>query len=113
MRPRSRVLGLASAMLLLASCGTGASPAGGGPRPAPTVTAAAAAPATAEAAAPAARPSLEPVKLAVAAKSLAFLPYYFGQQRGLYAEQGLDVDVAVIQPSTAIAATIAGEVGYT
>src|SRR5262249_10849804 len=46
-------------------------------------------------------------------KSLAFLPYYFGQERGLFAEQGIDLEIAVMQPSTAVAAAIAGEVEYT
>jgi NitT/TauT family transport system substrate-binding protein len=70
-----------------------------------------AAPAAAAPASP--TPPLEPIRLAVAAKSLAFLPYFYGKEAGLFAEQGFDLDVSVVQPSTAVAAAIAGEVDYT
>jgi NitT/TauT family transport system substrate-binding protein len=97
------------ASLLLGACATGA-PASP-PAAAPTAPAA---PGAASAPAPAASPRpLDKVRLAVPAKSLVFLPYYLGQQKGLYAEQGIDLEIAVVQPSTAIAAVIAGEVEYT
>src|SRR5437763_104634 len=53
------------------------------------------------------------VRLAVPAKSLVFLPYYFGKEKGFFAAQGIDLDIAVVQPSTAVAAAVAGEVDYT
>jgi NitT/TauT family transport system substrate-binding protein len=101
-----RLLAVALAAGLVGACAAGAAPPAAGP----TVVAPRDAGPTA--AASAARP-LEPIRLAIAAKSLAFLPYYFGKEAGLYAEQGLDLDVSVVQPSTAIAAAIAGEVDYT
>jgi ABC-type nitrate/sulfonate/bicarbonate transport system substrate-binding protein len=36
-----------------------------------------------------------------------------GQDKGIYADQGIDLEITVMQPSTQIAATTAGEVEYT
>ena len=104
-----RWLVVALAAGLAGACASAAAPPAAGPTavaPRDAAAAAAAAPASP------ARP-LEPIRLAVAAKSLAFLPYFFGKETGVYAEQGFDLDISVVQPSTAIAAAIAGEVDYT
>lgn len=58
------------------------------------------------------RKPLEKVKLTVAAKSLTLLPYYFGKAKGIFEEEGVDLDIVVIRPPIGITALQAGEVDY-
>ncbi|HZU04791.1 MAG TPA: ABC transporter substrate-binding protein [Chloroflexota bacterium] len=109
----SLLAGAACAFLLFAAA-SGCAGTPGAPPPAPPAAppGESAASVTVAPASPHPAPALRKVQLAVPAKSFVFLPYYFGQHLGLYAEQGIDLDIAVVQPSTAIAATVAGEVQY-
>src|SRR5579884_62426 len=71
-----------------------------------------AAPAAASGATPAGARPLEPVKVTVPTKSLTFLPFYFGQDKGLFREEGVDLDLIQMRPPLGIAALEAGDVAY-
>lgn len=58
------------------------------------------------------RRPLEKVKLTVAAKSVTFVPFYFGKAKGFFREEGVDLDIVVIRPPIGITALQAGEVDY-
>lgn len=58
------------------------------------------------------RRPLEKVKLTVAAKSVSFVPFYFGKAKGFFKEEGVDLDIVVIRPPIGITALQAGEVDY-
>ena len=58
------------------------------------------------------RRPLEKVKLTVAAKSVTFVPFYFGKAKGFFKEEGVDLDIVVIRPPIGITALQAGEVDY-
>lgn len=64
-----------------------------------------------EGASPLRRP-LEKVKLTVAAKSVTFVPFYFGKAKGFFKEEGVELDIVVIRPPIGITALQAGEVDY-
>ena len=53
------------------------------------------------------------VVLAIPAKSLAFLPYYVGKDKGLFEADGIDLEIQIIQSNLAVAAMTAGELAYT
>src|SRR5712692_2872757 len=115
---RSRVVSAVSlGVLCVAFAACAASPSAS-PAPAaapagnPASSPPAAPPAAASTAQLATPVALTTVRLAVPAKSLVFLPY-FGKEKGFFAAQGIDLDIAVVQPSTAVAAAVAGEVDYT
>jgi ABC-type nitrate/sulfonate/bicarbonate transport system substrate-binding protein len=61
--------------------------------------------------APAPKP-LEKVKLTVPAKSLTFFPYYFGKDKRMFEEAGIDLELIVIRPPLGITALQAGELDY-
>jgi ABC-type nitrate/sulfonate/bicarbonate transport system substrate-binding protein len=67
----------------------------------------------AEAATTSARKAPEKVKLTVPAKSLTFFPYYFGRDKGLFRDEGIDLELIVIRPPLGIVALQAGELDYT
>lgn len=100
------------AALGLAACQ--AAPAAPKPAPAapaaaaPTVAAAASAPTTA---APPGPP--QPTKLTIAAKSLAFLPYFVGVDRGIFEAEGFRLELPIMASNLAVAALTAGEINYT
>lgn len=56
--------------------------------------------------------SLEKARLTVPARSLTFLPYYFGKSKGLFEKEGLDLEIIVMRPPIGVAALQAGEVDY-
>lgn len=58
------------------------------------------------------RRPLEKVKLTVAAKSVTFVPFYFGKAKGFFKEEGVELDIVVIRPPIGITALQAGEVDY-
>jgi len=62
--------------------------------------------------APSAAPPQQ-VTLAVPAKSLAYLPYFLGLARGMYAAEGIDLQIQVMPSNLAVAAMTAGELAYT
>lgn len=59
-----------------------------------------------------ARQAFERVKLTVAAKSLTFLPYYFGKAKGIFDREGIDLEIVVMRPPLGITALEAGELEY-
>ena len=65
------------------------------------------------AAAPAAKPSTINIKLAVATKSLNALPYYFGLEKGIFAAEGVNLDVQVLAANAGIAAVLNGNIDFT
>jgi len=104
---------LAALLLALGGC---AAPAAG-PRPAtpaaaPGTVAPTASPAAAPPAATAAPTPLH-VTLAPPSPGVIFLPYYLGQARGLYAAEGVDLELQVLPANTAIAALLAGGLDFT
>ena len=55
---------------------------------------------------------LERVRLTVPAKSLTFVPYYFGKSQRLYEKEGIDLELIVMRPPIGVTALQAGEVDY-
>jgi len=90
--------------LLLAACGQGAAPAS----PAASASAKPASPATSAAA-----KDQTKIKLAVPTKSLLFLPFYLGQDKGVFASQGVDLDLQVLAANNALAAVLNGDIDFT
>jgi ABC-type nitrate/sulfonate/bicarbonate transport system substrate-binding protein len=62
---------------------------------------------------PESKKPLEKVRLTVPARSLTFVPYYFGKAQGLYDKQGIDLEIIVMRPPIGVTALQAGEVDYT
>jgi ABC-type nitrate/sulfonate/bicarbonate transport system substrate-binding protein len=52
------------------------------------------------------------VAITVPTKSITFLPFYFGQDKGLFREEGLDLDLVQMRPPLGISALEAGDVAY-
>src|SRR5258707_15259251 len=63
-------------------------------------------------AATAPRRAPERAKLTVPAKSLTFFPYYFGRDRRIFDEEGVDLELIVIRPPLGVTALQAGELDY-
>jgi ABC-type nitrate/sulfonate/bicarbonate transport system substrate-binding protein len=45
-------------------------------------------------------------------KSLTSMPLFFGKDKGFFAREGVDVDLVLMSPPTAIAALVAGELAF-
>jgi NitT/TauT family transport system substrate-binding protein len=107
----TRLAGIALTLLLLACSGPSAAP----PAPAApaatsgTASGAAPQPAPAPTAAPAA---LLPVKVAIPDLSIVTLPLAAGIAKGIFREEGLDVELVQIGGQAALPALLNGEVGY-
>ncbi len=56
---------------------------------------------------------LEKVRLTVPAKSLTFLPYYFGKAQGMFAKEGIDLEIIIMRPPLGVTALVAGDLDYT
>lgn len=56
---------------------------------------------------------LEKVRLTVPAKALTFLPYYFGKAQGIFAKEGIDLEIIVMRPPLGVTALVAGDLDYT
>ena len=56
---------------------------------------------------------LEKVRLTVPAKSLTFVPYYFGKAQGIFAKEGIDLEIIVMRPPLGVTALLAGDLEYT
>ena len=103
---------------LAVSCGSGgrSDPASTGPAAEPRVAGTtSAAPASAAPTGPgsgAATRPLQQVRITVPTKSITFLPFYFGQDKGIYREEGLDLELVQMRPPLGISALEAGDVGY-
>jgi len=59
-----------------------------------------------------AKKPLERVRLTVPAKSLTFIPYYFGKAHGLFAKEGIDLEIIVMRPPLGVTALVAGDLDY-
>jgi NitT/TauT family transport system substrate-binding protein len=60
----------------------------------------------------AAKSSSEKVRLTVPAKSLTFVPYYFGRAQGMFAKEGIDLEIIVMRPPLGVTALVAGDLDY-
>ena len=60
-----------------------------------------------------AKKPLERVRLTVPAKSLTFLPYYFGKAQGIFVREGVDLEIIVMRPPLGVTALVAGDLDYT
>ncbi|HUC98706.1 MAG TPA: ABC transporter substrate-binding protein [Candidatus Polarisedimenticolaceae bacterium] len=60
----------------------------------------------------AAKSSSEKVRLTVPAKSLTFAPYYFGRAQGIFAKEGVDLEIIVMRPPLGVTALVAGDLDY-
>ena len=58
------------------------------------------------------RRPLEKVRLTVPAKSLTFVPYYFGKAQGIFAKEGIDLEIIVMRPPLGVTALLAGDLDY-
>src|SRR5262245_2691176 len=54
----------------------------------------------------------EKVRLTVPAKSLTFIPYYFGKAQGFFAREGVDLEIIVMRPPLGVTALAAGDLDY-
>ncbi|HYT55669.1 MAG TPA: hypothetical protein VEQ38_13240 [Verrucomicrobiae bacterium] len=54
----------------------------------------------------------ENVRLTVPAKSLTFLPYYFGKAQRIFAKEGIDLEIIVMRPPLGVTALVAGDLDY-
>lgn len=59
------------------------------------------------------QPPLQKVRLTVPAKALTFLPYYYGKAHGLFAKEGIDLEIIVMRPPLGVTALVAGDLDYT
>ncbi len=59
------------------------------------------------------RRGLEKIRLTVPAKALTFLPYYFGKAQGIFAKEGIDLEIIVMRPPLGVTALVAGDLDYT
>jgi ABC-type nitrate/sulfonate/bicarbonate transport system substrate-binding protein len=59
-----------------------------------------------------ARKPLEKIRLTVPAKSLTFMPYYFGKSQGIFAREGIDLEIIVMRPPLGVTALVAGDLDY-
>jgi ABC-type nitrate/sulfonate/bicarbonate transport system substrate-binding protein len=55
---------------------------------------------------------VELVRVTVPTRSITFLPLYFGQDKGIYREEGLDLDLVQMRPPLGISALESGDVAY-
>jgi ABC-type nitrate/sulfonate/bicarbonate transport system substrate-binding protein len=58
------------------------------------------------------RRPVDKARLHVAARSLTFIPYYFGKSKGLFDKEGTDLEIIVMRPPLGVTALQAGEVDY-
>src|SRR5262245_59847595 len=56
---------------------------------------------------------LERIRLTVPAKALTFVPYYFGKAQGIFAKEGIDLEIIVMRPPLGVTALVAGDLDYT
>jgi ABC-type nitrate/sulfonate/bicarbonate transport system substrate-binding protein len=56
--------------------------------------------------------SLEKIRLAVPARALTYLPFYFGKSKGVFAREGIDLETIVMRPPIGVNALSAGDVDY-
>ncbi|MGH7888287.1 MAG: hypothetical protein ACREPG_10500, partial [Candidatus Binatia bacterium] len=55
---------------------------------------------------------LERVRLTVPAKSLTFIPYYFGKAQGFFARESIDLEIIVMRPPLGVTALASGDLDY-
>jgi ABC-type nitrate/sulfonate/bicarbonate transport system substrate-binding protein len=58
------------------------------------------------------RKPLEKLRLHVPARSLTFVPYYFGKSKGIFEKAGIDLEIIVMRPPIGVTALQAGEVEF-
>jgi NitT/TauT family transport system substrate-binding protein len=56
--------------------------------------------------------SAEPVKLALPAKSMGYLPLFVGLHRGFFKDEGIEVEIPMMLPNIAHNALFSGEIDY-
>jgi ABC-type nitrate/sulfonate/bicarbonate transport system substrate-binding protein len=52
------------------------------------------------------------VTIHVPSKSLSIMPYYLGKDKGFFAEEGIEPQLVIMAPPTAIAAMVSGELDF-
>jgi NitT/TauT family transport system substrate-binding protein len=52
------------------------------------------------------------VTIHIPSKSLSIMPYYFGKDKGFFAAEGIEPQLVMMAPPTAIAALVAGELDF-
>jgi ABC-type nitrate/sulfonate/bicarbonate transport system substrate-binding protein len=61
---------------------------------------------------PGAAKPLQKARLTLPAKSLTFLPYYFGKDKRFYEDEGLDVELIIMRPPLGVTALQTGDLDY-
>ena len=61
---------------------------------------------------PEAKKTPQKIRLHVAARSLTFIPYYYGKSKGLFDREGIDLEIIVMRPPIGVTALQANEVDY-
>jgi ABC-type nitrate/sulfonate/bicarbonate transport system substrate-binding protein len=56
--------------------------------------------------------TLDRVRLTVPAKALTFVPYYFGKAQGIFADEGIDLEIIVMRPPLGVTALVTGDLDY-
>ena len=52
------------------------------------------------------------ITIHIPGKSLSVMSFYFGKDKGFFAEEGIDVQLVAMSPPVAIAAMVAGELDF-
>lgn len=60
----------------------------------------------------AAPPAIRAVRVTIPTKSITFLPLYYGQDKGILREEGIDLDPVIMKPPVGIAALESADVSY-
>ena len=105
--PRARGILLLALLLGSQAC----APAAGTASPAGTAASPAVG-APAGAAVGAAPPTVRTVRVTVPTKSITFLPLYYGQDKGILREEGIELDPVIMKPPVGIAALESADVSY-
>ncbi len=105
-RPRAGRFGLGLLLVLLGlACGS--------PSPQRTAAPAVSGPANqGPAAAASSAPAVQAVRITIPTKSITFLPLYYAQDKGIFREEGIDLDPVIMKPPVGIAALESGDVAY-
>jgi ABC-type nitrate/sulfonate/bicarbonate transport system substrate-binding protein len=104
------MLALAVVALGCAAPGGPATGSSGAASPVSDTGASPAAQAASDGAAP--RHQLEKVTLGVPAKSLGYLPVYLGRDKGIFAEEGIDLEIVVVPAEVSMAGLLSGSLDY-
>lgn len=102
------ILGLITVIFMAAAC---AAPAAPGPAAAPT-PAERAAPQTSATPGPAAKPAVQQIKMQVVSQGLPWTNFFLGREKGIFKEEGLEIEMVTMKSTLMVPALLSGEVEF-